>query len=286
MEHWYREKYSDGVEFNLQIRKVIASVKTKIQKVDIFESEEFGKVLCLDGQLMHTEKDEFIYHEMMVHPAMATNPSIKDVLVISVGNGGIVSELIKYKSIQSITVVEDDPELIALLKKHMPKTAKSLTDERVEIVYADDMRFTRTQKSKYDLIILDIPDPFGQGENHFTKEFYGSCYAALRDEGILINQHESCFYEDDIPACQKAHINSKKVFEISMVYQASVPSYPSGYWLFGFSSKKFHPIEALDKNAWEDLDIGKVDYYNSDLHIGSFMLPTYVKKILKSSRVL
>lgn len=284
MEQWYREKYSDGVEFNLQIKRNIVSIKTKVQQVDIFESVEFGRVLCLDGQLMHTEKDEFIYHEMMVHPAMATNPNIKDVLVISIGNGGIVNELIKYKSIESITVVEDDKDLFNLLKKHMPKTAKSLVDPRVEVINADDMRFTRTKKNKYDLIILDIPDPFGKGENHFTKEFYGSCYTALKDEGILINQHESCFYEDDIPACQKAHNNSKKVFDISMVFQASVPSYPSGYWLFGFSSKKFHPIEAMDKvakDAWESLELPKVDYYNPDLHIGAFCLPTYVKAVLR-----
>ncbi|MCL2555565.1 MAG: polyamine aminopropyltransferase [Firmicutes bacterium] len=283
MEQWYREKYSDGVEFNLQIKRVLASVKTKIQQVDIFDSVEFGRVLCLDGQLMHTEKDEFIYHEMMVHPAMAINPNIKTVLVISIGNGGIVNELIKYKSIESITVVEDDPDLISLLKRHMPKTAKSLLDSRVNIINADNMRYTRTQKNKYDLIILDIPDPFGQGENHFTKEFYGSCYTALKEEGILINQHESCFYEDDIPACQKAHNNSKKVFDISMVFQASVPSYPSGYWLFGFSSKKFHPLNTLDKKAWESLQIPNVYYYNPDLHVGSFMLPTYVKEVLKNS---
>jgi len=283
MEQWYREKYSDGVELNLQISKIIASVKTKIQQVDIFDSIEFGRVLCLDGQLMHTEKDEFIYHEMMVHPAMAANPAIEDVLVISVGNGGIVHELIKYEGIKSITVVEDDPELISLLKKHMPNSAKALNDPRVQIEIADNMRFTRTQKNKYDLIILDIPDPFGQGENHFTKEFYGACYTALKDEGILINQHESCFYEDDIPACQTAHFNSKKVFEISAVFQASIPSYPSGYWLFGFSSKKHHPFNNLNQEAWDELGL-KTMYYNPHLHIGAFMLPTYVQKVLKKKR--
>jgi len=279
MEQWYREKISDGVEQHLQIKRNLCSVKTKIQQVDIFESVEFGRVLCLDGQLMHTEKDEFIYHEMMVHPAMATNPNIRDVLVLSVGNGGIVNELIKYKNIQSITVVEDDPELVTILKKFMPRTAKALDDPRVKIVIADDMRFTRTQKSMYDLIILDMPDPFGKGENHFTREFYGACYTALRDEGILINQHESCFYEDDIPACKKAHRNSKRVFEISMVFQAGIPTYPSGYWLFGFSSKKYNPL-GLDKGAWKQLNI-LTNYYNPNLHIGAFMLPTYVERVIR-----
>ncbi|MCL2847832.1 MAG: polyamine aminopropyltransferase [Firmicutes bacterium] len=283
MEQWYREKYSDGVELNLQIKQVLVSQKTKVQQVDIFDSVEFGRVLCLDGQLMHTEKDEKIYHEMMVHPALAANPNIKDVLVISVGNGGIVHELIKYKSIESITVVEDDLDLIALLKKFMPKSANALNDNRVNMVIADNMRFTRTQKGKYDLIILDIPDPFGQGENHFTKEFYGACFTALKEDGILINQHESCFYEDDIPACQKAHFNSKKVFNISKVFQASIPSYPSGYWLFGFSSKKHDPYENLDKEAWEKLKLDTV-YYNPYLHIGAFMLPTYVQKVLNKAK--
>ena len=137
----------------------------------------------------------------------------------------------------------------------------------------------RLADKEYDLIILDIPDPYGPGENYFTKEYYGNCYTALRDDGILINQHESCFYEEDARACKKAHKNSVRVFDISRVFQASIPSYASGHWLFGFSSKKFHPTKDIDKKAWKELGI-KTRYYNANLHIGAFALPTYVEDVI------
>jgi spermidine synthase len=142
------------------------------------------------------------------------------------------------------------------------------------------MKYMRRANNKYDLIILDIPDPFGPGESYFTKEYYGNCYTALRDDGILINQHESCFYEGDWQACQKAHKNSYKVFDISRVFQASIPTYPSGHWLFGFSSKRLHPRKDVDKEAWKTLEI-KTQYYNANLHIGAFALPTYVEEVLE-----
>ena len=280
MEYWFKEAHTEGTEFNLKIERHLCSVKSKVQQIDIVDSTDFGRVLIIDGLLMHTEKDGFIYHEMMVHPAMAVNPNIKDVLVIGVGNAGIVSELIKYKSIEKIKIVENDENLLTLIKRFFPNTAAALADPRVSIETCDDMKFMRRSGADYDLIILDIPDPFGPGENYFTKEYYGNCYTALRNEGILINQHESCFYEQDAPACQKAHRNSVKVFNISRVYQAQIPTYPSGHWLFGFSSKKLHPIKDTDKEAWKALNI-KTRYYNANLHIGAFALPTYVEKVLE-----
>ena len=280
MEYWLKETHTKGTEFNIKVTRHLCSVTSKIQQIDIVDSADFGRVLVIDGLLMHTEKDGFIYHEMMVHPAMAVNPKIKNVLVVGIGNAGIVGELIKYKSIETIKIVENDENLVTLVKRFFPKNAAALNDKRVSIEVCDDMKFMRRADKEFDLIILDIPDPFGPGENYFTKEYYGNCYTALRDEGILINQHESCFYEEDRMACQKAHKNSVKVFNISRVYQASIPTYPSGHWLFGFSSKKFHPRKEVDKDAWKALGIPTM-YYNANLHIGAFALPTYVEKILE-----
>jgi len=279
MEHWLKEKHTKGTEFNIKISKHLFSVKSKIQQIDIVDSTYYGRVLVIDGQLMHTEKDGFIYHEMMVHPAMAVKPDVKDVLVIGVGNAGIISELVKYSTIQTIKIVETDETLVTVARRFFPKNAAALNDPRVSIEVCDDMKFMRRANEEYDLVILDIPDPFGPGENYFTKEYYGNCYTALRDDGILINQHESCFYEEDAPACQKAHKNSIKVFDISKVYQASIPTYPSGHWLFGFSSKKLHPTKDVCKDTWKAIGI-KTRYYNANLHIGAFALPTYVEEIL------
>ena len=284
MEQWYRDNHANGVELHFNIDKNIYSVKSKIQQIDIIESKEFKRMLVINGKLIHAEKDEFIYHEMMTHIPMAVNPDIADVLVIGVGNGGIINQLVKYKKIKSITVLESDETLLSVIKEYMPRCTAGLSDPRVSVEICDDMKYTRSVSDKFDLIIMDIPDPFGRGENYFTKEYFGKCYTCLRKDGILINQHESCFYDEHIPASQKAHINSVKVFEVSKVFQASITSYPSGYWLFGFSSKKFHPLRDLKAKEWQKLQI-PTTYYNTNLHVGAFALPTYVENILKAVEV-
>jgi len=280
MEQWYRDRHTKGVELHFKIEKNIFSVKSAIQQIDIIESKEFKRMLVIDGKLIHAGKDEFIYHEMMTHIPMAVNPDIADVLVVGAGNGGIIHQLIKYKTIKSITVLESDEVLIEVVKKYMPRCSESLSDPRVSVEIGNDMKYIRSVKNKFDLIIMDIPDPFGMGESHFTKEYYGNCYTCLRENGILINQHESCFYDEHKGACQRAHINSVKIFEISKVFQASISTYPSGHWLFGFSSRKFHPIHDLKAKQWQELEIPTL-YYNTNLHIGSFALPTYVESVLK-----
>ncbi|MDF2685594.1 MAG: spermidine synthase, partial [Clostridia bacterium] len=136
--------------------------------------------------------------------------------------------------------------------------------------------------NEYDLIIVDSTDPFGPGEGLFTKEFYGNCYKALKEDGILVNQHESPFYDTYASSMKRAHKRIKELFPISMVYQANIPTYPSGHWLFGFASKKYNPIKDLDEASWNNLGI-KTKYYNTELQTGCFSLPTYVKELLNKN---
>ena len=140
------------------------------------------------------------------------------------------------------------------------------------------MKFVRRRKDEYDLIIVDSTDPFGPGEGLFTREFYGNCYNALTEKGILVNQHESPYYANDARAMVKIHENIKKIFPISRLYQAHIPSYSSGHWLFGFSSKVYDPLD-FDADYWNSLGI-ETKYYNTELHKGCFALPNYVLKML------
>jgi spermidine synthase len=135
------------------------------------------------------------------------------------------------------------------------------------------------KKDEYDLIIVDCADPYGPAEGLFTREFYGTCFKALHDDGILINQHESPYYSEHSRTVQKAHKHIQQVFPYSTVYQCHIPSYPSGHWLFGFASKKYDPIADLREDYWNDLGLN-TRYYNTDLHKGSFYLPNYVKELL------
>jgi spermidine synthase len=228
---------------------------------------------------MVTEKDEFIYHDMIVHVPMATNPKIKNVLVIGAGDGGTVRELTRYTSIENIDMVEIDKLVVDVCREYLPQTACKLDDPRVQLYFEDGLKFVRTKENTYDLIIVDSTDPFGPGEGLFTKEFYGNCYKALKEDGILVNQHESPYYDEYAKSMQRAHKRIKEFFPVCRVYQAHIPTYPSGHWLFGFASKKYDPLTDVDGQAWNRLGL-KTKYYNIDIHKGSFALPNYVKELL------
>lgn len=276
---WYTDEHTRNVRFSMKVTEQIASKKSKVQRIDILDTPAYGRVLCLDGGIMITERDEFIYHEMLAHVPMAVHPRVKNVLVIGGGDGGTVRELCKYKSIETIDLVEADKDVVLLSKKHLPFVSSKLKDKRVSVWFEEGLRFVRGKKNEYDLIIVDSPDPYGPAEGFFTREFYGTCYKALRDDGILINQHESPFYDEHCKSVRDAHRHITLEFPISTVYQAHIPSYPSGHWLFGFASKKWNPIGNLDEARWNKLRIN-TRYYNTALHRGAFALPNYVLDML------
>ena len=283
MDIWYTENHTDNVRMSIRVDRQLASEQSDFQRIDIFESNEFGRMLTLDGLLMLTEKDEYVYHEMITHIPMATNPDISRVLVIGAGDGGTVRELCRYDTIEHIDMVEIDFKVVELSRQYLPFTACSLDDPRVHIHYQDGLRFVRrVAEGAYDLIIVDSTDPFGVGEGLFTKEFYGSCYKALSDEGILVNQHESTFYESYRNSMKRAHSRIKSMFPIALVYQAHIPTYPSGHWLFGFASKKFDPRTDLQAYRWNRLGL-KTKYYNTILHHGCFAIPNNVRDALREA---
>ncbi|MCL2225502.1 MAG: polyamine aminopropyltransferase [Defluviitaleaceae bacterium] len=279
MELWFSEMHTPNVKLSVKVEKQLCCVQSKYQRIEIFESPEFGRFLTLDGFMMLTEKDEFIYHEMITHVPMATHPNAENILVVGAGDGGVMRELGKYPQIKNIDVAEIDSEVVRLCKEFLPKTAIGFADPRVNIFYEDGLKFVRSREDEYDIIIVDSTDPFGPGEGLFSKEFYGNCFKALKADGILINQHESPFYEKDAQIVKRAHKRIVESFEMSRVYQAHIPTYPSGHWLFGFASKGIHPSKDLDDNRWNALQI-PTRYYNTNLHQGAFYLPCYVEELL------
>lgn len=280
MECWYSEFHTNNVKLSIRVQKQLYSGQSDFQRIDVFESDEFGRFLTLDGFMMLTEKDEFIYHEMLVHVPMSVHPNVKNVLVIGAGDGGVLRELGQYPGIETVDLVEIDEQVIEVCKQFLPQTACGFQDKRVRIHIADGLKFVRSVENAYDLIIVDSTDPFGPGEGLFTKEFYGNCYNALRADGIMVNQHESPFYEEDCMAMQRAHKRIVDCFPISRVYQAHIPTYPSGHWLFGFASKRYDPLQNQLKNDFKNLKI-QTKYYNEHIHKGAFYLPTYVEELLR-----
>ena len=279
MELWYTEEQTDEVRFSIKVKQHLYTGKSEFQDVDVFESEEFGKFLTLDGLMMVTEKDEFIYHDMISHVAMATKPDVKKVLVIGGGDGGTVRELTRYEHIEKIDMVEIDKLVVDVSREYLPITASKLDDPRVTLYFEDGIKFVTDTKEIYDLILVDSTDPIGPGEGLFTTEFYQNCFKILSDDGILVNQSESPYYDQFSHEMRRAHKKIKNIFPISKVYQFHMPTYPSGHWLFGFASKKLDPIKDVDFDRWKAFGL-KTKYYNPQLHLGAFALPTYVQEML------
>lgn len=280
MELWFSEFHTPDVKHSIRVRRHLFSHKSEYQQIDIYDTPEFGKALVLDGNVMLTERDEFIYDEMITHVPMSVHPNVKNVLVIGAGDGGVVRELTRYPSIENIDLVEMDDQVVEACKIYLPENACKLDDKRVHIYFDYALRFIRRCTDKYDLIIVDSMDPFGPSEGHFTKEFYGTCYNALRKDGILVNQQGSPFYKHDAEAMQRSHKRIVATFPISRVYQAHIPTYAAGYWLFGFASKKYHPLDDLNVEKWKALGL-KTKYYTTNLHLGSFYLPAFLENMLE-----
>ena len=268
MELWFSDYQTDKVKVSIKIEKQLFGEQTDFQRIDVFESQEFGRFLSSDGSIVFSEKDEFVYDEMIVHVPMAVHPNVKKVLVIGGGDGGVARELSYYGEIEQIDVVEPDRTFVDVCREFFPDNAKGLSDPRVTVYYEDGLRFLRMKHGEYDLIINDAIDPLGHTAGLFTKEFYGNCFRALREDGIMVYQHGSPFYDEDEESCRVMHRKASHSFPISRVY------------LFGFASKKYHPLEDLDAKRWKERGI-KTWYYTTNLHKGAFMLPKYVEDMLE-----
>ncbi|MBC5636596.1 polyamine aminopropyltransferase [Ornithinibacillus sp. BX22] len=280
---WYTEQWSNECNFSIKYEKELHSEKSPFQQIDFYQGKEFGTFFTLDRLMMVNEKDEFIYHDMIVHPAFATNPNIKKVLIIGGGDGGTAREVLRYPSVEEVVMVEIDERVFRLCQEYLPVTAKGVEeDKRMELRFEDGLAYVKNAPdASFDLILVDSTDPISVGEGLFTTAFYQECYRVLNKDGILINQHESPYFAEYAENMRKARKKIKAIFPITNVYQYHMPTYPSGHWLFGFASKTFDPVKDIRVEDWKSFGL-KTKYYNTDLHVGAFQLPSYVKEALET----
>jgi len=279
---WYSEYcMEDDVKVSLKA-EVLYTEMTPFQKLSVMRNNTFGTFLTLDGWIQVTERDEFVYHEMICHVPFAVNPGIKNVLIIGGGDGGTAREVSRYAGVSRIDMVEIDEAVVRACEKYLPQTAAVFSGEpRLNLKFEDGLEFVKKAKEKsYDLVIVDSTDPDGPGGSLFTGAFYRDCKRILSDDGILINQHESAFYDEDREFMKDAHKKIREVFPVAKVYGFNIPSYASGYWYFGFASKKYDPVIDHKAAAWDNMQL-KTKYYNSEIHKACFALPNYVHDVLK-----
>jgi len=275
-EKWIKDTWDEknGRSMSLKIKKTLDSYRSKFQKLDMYETECFGKMLALDGVIMFTEFDEFAYHEMITHVAMSTHPNPKKVLIIGGGDGGVGREVLKHRSVEELHLCEIDEEVINISRKYVPGIASSFNSPKMKIFLEDGAAFIRQKKSFYDVIIVDSSDPWGPAEVLFKKQFYHDMFNALAKDGIVVTQSESMYYNRDL--IMKMMKFNREIYPIVEYFYTCVPTYPSGMIGFSFCSKKYHPL----KHA-KDKKIKGLKYYSSDIHKASFVLPKFMSDLLK-----
>ena len=277
MDLWYTEKHSDNVGITLKVTRSLFSGASEYQQLDIVETAEYGRMMLLDGLVMLTERDEFIYHEMIVHPALFTHPAAKKVLVIGGGDGGTIREIVKHPQVEQAVLCEIDGLVVEKSIELLPTVASAIdgSNPRVKLHIDDGLAYIRAHQNEFDVILVDSTDPIGPAVGLFEEDFYRLVFAALKDDGIMVAQSESPFYHSNIQRDMYAAL--RQVFSIVEMYQAFIPTYPSGLWSFACASKRWHPVTDFDHDRAARRTF-TTRYYNEDLHRGAFMLPTFARE--------
>ena len=272
----FKEILHKGLKQEILIKKVLIDKKSKFQKIQVFDTLIYGKILVLDGIIQITEKDEAAYSEMLVHPAIQILKNPKDILIIGGGDGAVAEEILKYNFINKIDLVDIDEEVIKISKKYLKKINKSsLTNKKVNLFYEDALNFVSNTKNKYDLIIADRPDPVGAGKSLFKKEFYNGVNNSLNSNGIAIFQSGVTFLQKKETREVIQHV--KGIFKKSGVMLTVVPSYIGGFMALVWSSNQ---IDMLNSKIVKGRKKIKTLYYNDEIRKASLCSPNFIKLIL------
>ncbi|MEC1535101.1 spermidine synthase [Bacillus sonorensis] len=272
---WYTEKQTKNFGITMKINKTLHTEQTEFQKLEMAETEEFGNMLFLDGMVMTSEKDEFVYHEMVAHVPLFTHPNPEQVLVVGGGDGGVIREILKHPSVKKATLVDIDRKVIEYSKKFLPAIAGKLDDPRVEVKVGDGFMHIAESENEYDVIMVDSTEPVGPAVNLFTKGFYAGISKALKEDGIFVAQTDNPWFTPELITNVQRDV--KEIFPITRLYLANIPTYPSGLWTFTIGSKTYDPLE-VEESRFFDID---TKYYTKDIHKAAFVLPKFVSDLIK-----
>jgi spermidine synthase len=272
---WVEEKVQDVYGMRFKVERVLFSGKSEFQSVDVVETTGHGKMLLNDGLVMLTERDEHVYHEMIVHVPMFTHPNPKTVLVIGGGDGGTAREVLRHPGVERVVMVEIDKMVVDACLEHIPQTSACLSDKRLELRFEDGVAYVNQTKEKFDVVIVDSTDPIGPAQPLFGDDFYRDIYACLNAGGIVVSQGESPFYHEEMQAKLISILH--KFFPKVLCYNFHNLSYPGGYWSFSYGSKGLDPKSDFKAERLSSIEDG-FKYYNAETHVAAFALPEFQKK--------
>ena len=279
-KEWFTEVFQSNSAFSVRYSEKLHDSQSEFQRIEVFQSNVMGRVLVLDGCFMVTEKDSFIYHEMIVHPSMALVPGAESALVIGGGDGGAITELVKYSGLQSVTLCEIDGEVVSACKEFFPEISKGLSDHRVNIVCSDGAAYVKKFTNEFDVILIDSTDPVGPGKALYELEFYESIRKALKNGGVAAFQTESPIFMPEIFGSAVRNLRSIFGANLAQPYVCVIPSYPGAMWSFTICSSGsmdlLNPCCVLT-----DDQKTRLQYYDPDVHRSAFVLPNFVRRLIR-----
>ena len=258
-----------------QVDEVLFQGQSDFQRVDVVRTKGLGAMLLNDGLVMISEKDEFIYHDMIAHVPLFTHPHPKKVLVIGGGDGGTAREVLRHPSVERCVMVEIDSMVVEACREHIPQTSKSLDNPKLELLIEDGVRYMAEGEETFDVILVDSTDPIGPAQPLFGAEFYEDVERRLTEEGIVVAQGESIFDGSEMQEQLLAILN--KTFSVTGLYNYNNLTYPGGFWSFVLGSKGPHPLHDFDERRVSRSGL-EFQYYNPLVHRGAFALPTFQRK--------
>ena len=273
MELWMTEYQTRALGLSFKVTETLRLEKTPFQELAVIVTEQHGRMLLLDGMVQTTEEDEFVYHEMITLPALYAHPHPKKVLIIGGGDGGTLREVVNHPLVEQGILVEIDARVLQASRDFFPQLCQAFNHVKAQVCVDDGIRYVKERQDEFDIIMVDSTEPVGPAVALFSAEFYRDAFRALKGDGMLVVQSESPFYNKDV--IQKAFGGISKLFPITKLYQASIPTYPSGLWTFTVGSKKYDPAQVMTLPAQSH------KYYNPALHEGAFKLPQFVKELIR-----
>lgn len=281
MTQWIKEKQTPHLILSAEIDEILYSGKSEFQTIEVAHSLEYGNMLVLDGVFQTSEREEYMYHEMIAHVPLYLHPNPKRVLIIGGGDGGVARECVRHESVEEVTMVEIDGMVVDLAKKYLPTISKAMIEKnpKLNVIIGDGIAYMEEAKDYYDVIIVDCSDPIGPGEGLFTEEFYKNTYKALKKDGLFVQQTESPFLHQTL--VQKVYGYISQHFLITNLFMTYIPLYPSGMHCFTIGAKVYDP------KKWEPNReiMSPMKYYNYDLQRAVFALPNFVREYLASANM-
>jgi len=279
-DSWFIEYFQPtGSAIGFRITGKLAEVQSPFQKIEIFNSTDWGHIMVIDGALMLTARDNFLYHEMISHPALFTHPHPRRVVIIGGGDCGTLHEVLKHPTVESVTQCDIDEHVTRLAEKYFPQLCQSNTDTRAELLFADGLAYmANCPANNVDMIIVDSTDPVGPAEGLFNANFYRNCFQALKADGLLVQQSESPLMQIDLIKAMRAEM-AQAGFLAFQTLPFPQPCYPSGWWSVTLASKQadytfnFRQEDVANKPF-------TTQYYTALIHQGAQVLPPFVAQAL------